>query len=69
MTRSSLDISDGHHKEGEAMRIRILASAIMAGLLCAAPHAGNANPPSTKANAQIATPAQAYDALLSNANK
>jgi hypothetical protein len=48
------------------MRIRILASAIMAGLLCAAPHAGNANPPSTKANAQIASPAQAYDALLSN---
>ena len=48
------------------MQIRILASAIMAGLLCAAPHAGNANPPSKKANAQIASPAQAYDALLSN---
>ena len=48
------------------MRIRILASAIMAGLLCAAPQAGNANPPSTKANAQIASPVQAYDALLSN---
>jgi hypothetical protein len=48
------------------MRTRILASAIMAGLLCAAPHAGNANPPSPKANAQIARPAEAYDALLSD---
>ena len=48
------------------MRTRIVAFAIMAGLLWAQPQAGKAGTPPTTANAEMASPALAYDALLSN---
>jgi hypothetical protein len=48
------------------MRTSILASAIVAGLLWVQPQAGIAGTQSTTANAEMASPARAYDVLLSN---
>ena len=48
------------------MRTRVLVLAMTAAVLCAQGQTGKADTPSTTANSEVASPAKAYDVLLSN---
>jgi hypothetical protein len=51
------------------MRTRVLVLAMTPALLCAQGQTGEADTPSTTANAEVASPAKAYDVLLSNCDQ